>query len=393
MNFGKLSPVNNAKISFPGFQEILDFTVPTPDAYTKLLLHCNGADNATSMYDECGKGVTFSGTAQLDTAEKKFGVSSLWLDGNSDYVTLADSDDWTFGAGDFTVDLWIKRHITGSSQTIMSNYQANGAYNTMAFIITSGDSIGFMAYDGSANLLANYVTQTALTDTTSWHHIAFVRNGTNFYIFLDGVSQTLTVSTAIGNSTLANSSGALEIGRVGGYTNLQHLGAWIDEIRISKGIARWTSNFTPPTSEYTDSYATYNLAVDGDTDKEFVIDLFNTNASQYIRMRLNNSTTNNGFQYILNSAGTISANRGTPAYIYGSQYVGESNIVLLTPTGYSKTLQDITCEYSSGTTVSKIIVSGWVYNSTANITSIDFDMSSGNFTAGTRIYVGVRRSS
>ena len=78
------------------------------DAYTKLCSHFNGADGATDYTDPVAGAATFGGTAQLDTAQKEFGTAALLLDGNSDYVTYPDSDDWSFGTGDFTIDFWIR---------------------------------------------------------------------------------------------------------------------------------------------------------------------------------------------------------------------------------------------------------------------------------------------
>jgi hypothetical protein len=70
-----------------------------------LLAHLDGATSETA---EIGGIFTFAGTAQLDTAQYKFGVSSLLLDGNSGYITLPDSADWNLGSGDFTLDLWAR---------------------------------------------------------------------------------------------------------------------------------------------------------------------------------------------------------------------------------------------------------------------------------------------
>ena len=83
------------------------------DAYTVLLLHCNGVDESTTFTDSSGGGVgsphtvTAVGNAQIDTAQKKFDTGSALFDGTGDYLSLEDSDDWDFGTGDFTVDCWI----------------------------------------------------------------------------------------------------------------------------------------------------------------------------------------------------------------------------------------------------------------------------------------------
>ena len=79
------------------------------DSYTKLLIHCDGADASTTFTDESGKTITTVGNAQVDTAYKVFGTGSLLLDGTGDALTLDDSEDWNFGSGDFTVDFRVKK--------------------------------------------------------------------------------------------------------------------------------------------------------------------------------------------------------------------------------------------------------------------------------------------
>ena len=81
----------------------------------KLLSLFNGADEATTYTAETGQIVTFVATAQLDTAQKEIGSSSLLLDGSGDYCTVPDSADWTFGSGNFTIDMWIRPHAVGAA--------------------------------------------------------------------------------------------------------------------------------------------------------------------------------------------------------------------------------------------------------------------------------------
>ena len=77
----------------------------------------------------------------------------------------------------------------------------------------------------------------------TWYHIAIVRNGSNEYIFVDGVSQGLTVD--VNPATLGDVNDVLKIGQ----TQDSPINGWIDEFRISD-TARWTSNFTPPSEAY-----------------------------------------------------------------------------------------------------------------------------------------------
>lgn len=214
------------------------------DSYTKLLLHCNGADAATSFVDSAlTKTVTANGTAQLDTAQKKFGSASGLFDGDSDYLSLADSADWNLSNGAFTIDFWAR----------WAALPANGVH--MGFVTHFTDVnnrwIFFMANDGGTYNLKFYAAPTyvdageAMTlSIDTWYHLAVVRSGDSWYFFLNGTQLGTTITD---NRTLGDFTDFI-IGK--DFSTSGYFNGWIDEFRVSKGIARWTANFTPPTQEY-----------------------------------------------------------------------------------------------------------------------------------------------
>jgi len=217
---------------------------------TNLLLHMDGVDTSTTIIDATGTHtVTANVTAQLDTAQFKFGGSSLLLDGNSDYLSIPDHADWNFGTGDFTIDAWAKND---GDAYVTSFYQQGGTWedNFVAFWSSSDGALAFKANVGGVEV-ANY-SSPAWTEDNDWHHIALVRSGTNIYMFRDGVSLSLTENTAISTTSLADISDSVEIGRVeyGSGPNYTYGKGWMDEIRVLKGTAVWTDDFTPPTSPY-----------------------------------------------------------------------------------------------------------------------------------------------
>jgi len=211
--------------------------MPGIDQYTKLLLHCNGADASTTFIDSAtGKAITAVETAQVDTAQSKFGGASLLLDGNSDILTTPDHADFTTGSSDFTVDCWIKRAAAGVTHGICM------------FNVTS---IGLGFYVFSNNLLCaiirkdptNYSANSTGTIGTDWTHVAFVRDGNTLRLFINGTADGTKDVTGI---TADDPTGVAMIGKYSTF----FFNGWIDEFRVSKGIARWTANFTPPTSAY-----------------------------------------------------------------------------------------------------------------------------------------------
>lgn len=215
------------------------------DSYTKLLIHCDGADTSTTFTDESGKTVTTVGNAQVDTAYKVFGTGSLLLDGSGDALTLADSDDWNFGSGDFTIDFRFKKNRNGTRESLMGQCNSSATQATVGFLLETSDinKLEFqLGVSGGNKTLSSSGT---ITDT-NFHHLAIVRYGNTITQYIDGNADGTVSVTGV---TAQNSANLLGIGQWGEYTGRNFQG-WIDEVRISKGIARWTSNFTPPTSAY-----------------------------------------------------------------------------------------------------------------------------------------------
>jgi len=209
------------------------------DSYTKLLLHFDGEDGDTKTVDSAtNKAVTFVGTAQLDTAQKKFGNSSLLLDGNSDIVSLADSDDWNFGREDFTFECQARLNSVGAGFAFFEQYVSA---TVRGYFYWNTTNLSF--YVKNTDVLINMLRAwTPVVNTT--YHVALVRSGNNFKIFIDGVQLG---ADEVADITMPDFSSAFWIGRTNGGN---YFNGWIDEVRISKGIARWTTDFTPPTIPY-----------------------------------------------------------------------------------------------------------------------------------------------
>jgi hypothetical protein len=217
------------------------------DTYTKALLHMDGTDASTTFTDESGKTWTAYGTAQIDTAQSKFGGASVLFDGNSDYITTPDHADFAVGSGDFTIDFWFKKNANGALQCAFCQLNSTATLTTASILCyidkTETNLPSIDVYAGGT--LHGAQSATAITDT-NWHHYAGVRNGNTLYLYIDGIEKATHDLTGI---TINDSANVPTIGRPGDY-NGQYTNGWIDEFRFSKGIARWTANFTPPTQPY-----------------------------------------------------------------------------------------------------------------------------------------------
>jgi hypothetical protein len=218
------------------------------DTYVTAMTHFDGVDASTTFTDETGKTWTQAGTAQIDTSQSKFGSASLLLDGNSDYITTPDHDDFNLGSGDFTIDCWIRTpSLAGAWRSIIS--QKDSGVSNYAFDLIYG-YWGILTFKYTTN--GTTETEGALTyiDFTvdTWYHIAVVRSGATMYMFINGV---ITDTYDIGSATIYNSTAAVAIGATkDGASYTGFFSGWIDEMRISKGIARWTANFTPLDRQY-----------------------------------------------------------------------------------------------------------------------------------------------
>lgn len=211
----------------------------------------DGTDGSTTFTDDAVGGThtwTAVADAQIDTAQKKFGTASGLFDGTGDYIDTPDHADFAMGSGDFTVDCWVRKAGgDGTIMTIIGKASTLGG-NADFFIRVLADNTiqgGVYSSDGS-DPYKNPVHTGTITVDGLWHHVALIRNGANLWISLDGV---LSTPDNISAYSMQDSVFKLAVGRLGEY-NGQYWNGWIDEVRISKGIARWTANFTPPTSAY-----------------------------------------------------------------------------------------------------------------------------------------------
>jgi hypothetical protein len=227
------------------------------DSYVKSLLHMNGPDSSTTFTDDAAGGShtwTAYGNAQIDTAQSQFGGASGLFDGSGDYIQTPYSSDFDLGAGDFTWDFRVRWNVlptSGQTQCLITIGRITDNNNVVTVYLTNVAGtlrLLFVAIVGGVTKASYQFNWTPVAGT--WYHIAIVRQAWDLLIFIDGTMQTLTVNTAISNNSITLAvNEATTIGRYGGYTSYDFNG-WLDEVRISKGIARWVSNFTPPTGEY-----------------------------------------------------------------------------------------------------------------------------------------------
>lgn len=223
-----------------------NFTPPTtelPDpsdphgANVSLLLHMDGTNGSTAFTDHSQNNftVTAGGDAQISTAEKKFGTGSALFDGTGDYLELPLSSAFDFGSDNFTIECWFYTSST-NWQTILARW---GGSANVFFIGVDQDAQGVEVYINGSSVLNGPVNLSA------WNHVAFVRNGTSLKLFLNGIEED---SYNIGYTAIDTTDAQLRIGADNDVNN--KFNGYIDEVRITKGVARYTANFVPQTAPF-----------------------------------------------------------------------------------------------------------------------------------------------
>jgi hypothetical protein len=215
-----------------------------------LLLHGDGTNGSTTIVDSSSspKAVTPFGDAQISTAQSKFGGSSIAFDGTGDYLTIPPSAEFEFGTDPFTVEFWIYPTTSTTNRAVLATAD-NGNFTTGGIDIL-GISSNLYFYFGTNSIAVSLPT------LNTWNHYAFVgvsptdtrvyRNGT-----LEGTSGASRNITYTGQNELV--VGARHGGGGPGVGPIQNFfDGYIDDLRITKGVARYTSNFTPPTAPFPD---------------------------------------------------------------------------------------------------------------------------------------------
>ena len=226
----------------------LDMYLQNSGGYTTSLLHFEGTDGSTTIEDEVSSRFWTAIAGEIDTAQYKFGSSSFLLDGGMGGIVTFGDSGFSFGLLDFTIDCWVRVSAVDVDTDIfiLGGFQDEDN-NTFCQLYIDGTSEEcYVQLESMTGGVTTYLSSSPTAITANvWHHVAIERYGTTAKIYIDGTSQTLD-DDEIGEQYI---SGGVYLVAAG--ANLTTADAWMDELRVSKGIARWTSDFTPPTEPYT----------------------------------------------------------------------------------------------------------------------------------------------
>lgn len=219
-------------------------TAPTAPTAGQVSLLCDFTN--AGIIDHTEKNVlTTVGDAKVSTSVVKYGTGAMYFDGTGDYLTLPRSSNFDFGAGNLTFEGWINvPDISSTYKCIFSQgfpiqiYAKAGTID--AYFNDSDDSISYI-------VLITGPSNSVVANT--WTHFAVVRNGTTFTAYVNGIAGT--PATGVSQSVFYSAT-APNVGYVTGGFGPYIFNGYIDDLRITKGVARYTANFTPPARAFPD---------------------------------------------------------------------------------------------------------------------------------------------
>lgn len=210
-----------------------------------LLIGADGADASTAFIDQSpvARTLSLTGDTQFDTAQSKFGGSSALWDGVGDRLIAADSNDFNLAAGNFTAEMFIRPSAVSGVQMLIGQWE--NAPNLGWVMYLNGAALAFnISTTGSDN---NVQVSGGTVSSGAWSHVCVDFDGTKYRAYLNGTM----VASSTTLRTIFNSNLTLTMGASASTATLAYAG-WMDEIRLTKGVARYASDsgFTVPSAAF-----------------------------------------------------------------------------------------------------------------------------------------------
>lgn len=214
-----------------------DSNVDKDDPYwnhVALLIHGNGTNGSTVITDQKEKTVTANGNVQISTAQSRFKGSSIYFDGSGDYLSVPADIDFTFGAGDFTIEGYFYFTTTAPTYQGIIDMRTSGVQVVPVLTITGSKLAYFVS--------GSFVIQSSTLAINTWYHFSISRSSGVTKMYIDGVQS--------GSSyTDSNSYGCNQV-LMGSHFDGYSFNGYLQDLRITKGIARYTTTFNVPTSPF-----------------------------------------------------------------------------------------------------------------------------------------------
>jgi hypothetical protein len=206
-------------------------------SYVTLLVNGDDLVDHSLLANVC----SVTGTANYTVKTQKYGTGSLYLNGPGNSFKIAANTTTLLGQDDdFTVEFWYQPISSTTNSCILGNWDSNTYTGSQSWCITYDNKNRIRATIKSDDGTTIKSTGYTLLDAYAWHHIAFVRSGTFFTLFVDGDPTGSFIFTG-------NIAAGLNTTTINGYHNgYAYITGYLDELRITKGIARYEFAFEPP---------------------------------------------------------------------------------------------------------------------------------------------------
>lgn len=217
--------------------------IDDPD-YSNVLLHMNFEGGAFKDISSFNRPVSSYGGTAVSTAQQRFGAASGYFDGNTgSYLSVPYSQDFDFGYDDFTIEMWLRLNNYDENRCLISNGWPTNNYGSNFLFYTAGGNLVFYAdQTGTSWGIASNVPIVTSIAANQWYHVAVCRSGGIFNLFSNG---TLTNSFANNFPFALTTKLPVTIG--GGATGAQNVNCHIDDLRITRRVARYPrASHTPP---------------------------------------------------------------------------------------------------------------------------------------------------
>lgn len=223
---------------------------PKVDPYfnnVSLLLHMNGENGGSVFTDNSPRPKTanFIDNPITRTDKFKFPPSSFFGDAttsiNGSAIWFNSNQDFGFGTGEFTIEFFLN-----------TTYRTQSRRTVMSFGESTGSSAKIAIYDAKLEwyTYSSYVFKSTDVANGGWMHIAITRKNSTYYLFVDG--KKVSESATAGSVDMPANLLIVGAGNRGALNRIAFPG-WLDEVRITNGVARYTADFTPPTEPFPDS--------------------------------------------------------------------------------------------------------------------------------------------
>lgn len=202
----------------------------------------DGGNHSLSFVDKQGHIFTPSGAAEISTAQSVAGGASGYFDGSSSYISTPDVPEFNVGISDFTIEAWVRPDsgaLVGTARVLGQMSSSGG--NAMIQLLLGSGRPSLLVFNANTSAHVAALSPTVLSADT-WVHIAGVRSGDNLLLFVDGTLAATTLLSA--SAVLFDSTSRFSIGRAGDYA-ADYFKGYVDSFRFTRGIARYTSDFTP----------------------------------------------------------------------------------------------------------------------------------------------------